>query len=613
MNNRRRLVIAVSVVLALVAGLAVWWPLYRTLSAGSAEAGPAVRDASYSELAAKLKAGGLDQVVVYGSSSVAATAKGGQVLRSMMPERIAADFAEQAVLTGIKVEFSSEEFIPYKGGDVTAKTVLAVAGNLAILGALAAFLYMYVVRGAMGGRSRARLAKPADSKSRFADVAGCDAEKLELQEVVEFLRDPGRFSRLGGRVPAGVLMSGPPGTGKTLLARAVAGEAGVPFFSASGSDFVEMYVGVGASRVRGMFAQAKKRAPCILFIDEIDAIGRSRSSGLAGGAHEEREQTLNQLLVEMDGFTPNCGVVVIAATNRPEILDAALTRPGRLSRHVALSNPDIGGRQRILAVHAAKIRLGDQADLAVVARGTPGFSGADLANLVNEAAILAARHGDDTVGPRHFELAKDRLLMGNERPSLAISEDDRRLTAYHEAGHALVALLCPASDPVHKVTIVPRGQALGMVVRLPERDVTSLRRSKLEADLAVAMGGRAAEEIIFGEDDVSTGASGDILMATRLARRMVMEWGMSEKVGMIACLDPHEGNAPVSDHTAREIDGAVRALVEQGRDRAARLLEDYLDELHLLAETLLERESLSGEELAQLVARSRREPVAVRA
>ncbi|MBF0306874.1 MAG: ATP-dependent zinc metalloprotease FtsH [Alphaproteobacteria bacterium] len=520
--------------------------------------------------------------------------------RAMIPEPVGAMLAVEAAGRGLAVAFESEEFLP--SGNLTAETLLAVLGNLAIFALLGAMFYFYIWRGPMSnGRSRANLASPAESLVRFADVAGCDAEKQELEEVVAFLKDPDRFSRLGGRVPPGILMSGPPGTGKTLLAKAVAGEAGVPFFSCSGSDFVEMFVGVGAGRVRSMFAKARKKAPCILFVDEIDAVGRSRSSGM-GGAHEEREQTLNQLLVEMDGFKPNEGVIVIAATNRPELLDEALTRPGRFSRHIVLQAPDLAGRGKILAVHAAKVTLSASVELARVARGTPGFSGADLANLVNEAAILAARDGRAAVGMREFERAKDRILMGNERRIL-MNEDDRRLTAFHEAGHALVALMSPASDPIHKVTIVPRGHALGMMVRLPLRDTPAVRRSRLEADLAVAMGGRAAEELIWGHAEVSTGAAGDILMATRLARRMVTEWGMGDTVGMIA----HDLNAPAhSEATAREIDAEIKSLVARARDHALSILEAHRPDLHLLAETLLEKESLTGDEIDALLGPARR-------
>lgn len=607
MSNRKRLVTVAMIVIGLILGAAVSYPLYDSLTHGqSGEKAAAVKDSNYSEIRAKVAAGDIRTITFYGQTSAAAKAKDGTVYRAVVPALVAADFAKDVVAQGVLVDFKSEEFIPYDG-NLTAETALAVLGNLVIFGFLGVMFYMYVLKGPMG-RSKFKpesLTASKDIPVRFDDVAGCDGEKQELMEIVQFLRDPAKFDRLGGRVPPGVLMSGPPGTGKTLLARAVAGEAGVPFFSVSGSDFVEMYVGVGASRVRSIFAKAKKKAPCILFIDEIDAVGRARSGGQAQGAHEEREQTLNQLLVEMDGFKANSGIIVIAATNRPDILDKALTRPGRFSRHIVLQNPDVAGRERILGVHARKVRLDDGVTLHTVARGTPGFSGAELANLVNEAAILAARNDRDAVTMHDFDMARDRILMGNERPGLVISEDDRRLTAYHEAGHAVVALHCPASDPIHKVTIVPRGQALGMVVRLPEKDSPAMRRSKIVADLAVAMGGRAAEEMIFGADDVTTGASGDIQMASYLARRMVMEWGMSEKVGMIAYNSAHGGPAGeqmISPATSREIDGEVKELVDQACERAMTILDTYSDELHAIAQALLERESLTGEEVDALVA-----------
>ncbi|MBX9633760.1 MAG: ATP-dependent zinc metalloprotease FtsH, partial [Magnetospirillum sp.] len=480
------------------------------------------------------------------------------------------------------------------GDDLSGETVLAVIGTLAIFAIMAAAIWFFVIKGGtvaslIGRGSKAQLASGAAMDVRFPDVAGCDNEKQELMEVVEFLKDPSRFARLGARVPTGILLSGPPGTGKTLLARAVAGEAGVPFFSISGSDFVEMFVGVGAGRVRKMFAQAKKKAPCILFIDEIDAVGRQRSGANARAAHEEREQTLNQLLVEMDGFAPNSGVVVIAATNRPDILDEALMRPGRFSRHVILQTPDLSGREKILGVHVGKLTMDPLADLRVVARGTPGFSGAQLMHLANEAAIVAARHGRAAVTMVDFEAAKDRILMGTERPNF-MGEEDRRLTAYHEAGHAVVALHCPASDPIHKATIVPRGQALGMVVRLPEKDSPALRRSKLKADLAVAMGGRAAEEIIFGAEEISTGASGDIQMASRIARKMVTEWGMSDRIGLIAFGgahgDPYTPEGMRADDTSREIDSEIRILVAEARMKALTILKTHSAQLEAVAQAL---------------------------
>ncbi len=601
MNQRRRLYFVIALLIGVIAGAGACYPLYQALTAPPTAAAE-VREGSYSEIASLLGKGQLASLSFFGSSSAVAETADGLSLTALIPPMVAANLAEAAAQNGVAVHFKPEQFFP-SAGDITAKWMLAVAGNLAVIVFLGILFYFLILRGALAGRSKAALATPDDSTVRFADVAGCDAEKQELMEIVQFLRDPGRFDRLGGRVPAGVLMSGPPGTGKTLLARAVAGEAGVPFFSISGSDFVEMYVGVGAKRVRSVFAKAKKKAPCILFIDEIDAVGRSRSNHAAGGAHEEREQTLNQLLVEMDGFKTNCGVVVIAATNRPDILDKALTRPGRFSRNIVLQNPDVAGREKILAVHAARVALAPTLDLQVVARGTPGFSGADLANLVNEAAILAARAEREAVAGEDFEQAKDRILMGNERRSLKMTEADRRLTAYHEAGHALVAYHCPESDPIHKVTIVPRGRALGMVVRLPENDSPALRRSKLKADLAVAMGGRAAEELIFGSDDVTTGAAGDIQMASQLARRMVAEWGMSERVGAVSFdLGPTQAReGAFSESTSREIDAEVKLLIDCGHERAMSILKGHADQLELLATTLLERESLTGAEVDRLL------------
>ncbi|MDQ0248720.1 ATP-dependent zinc metalloprotease FtsH [Sphingomonas sp. Sphisp140] len=463
--------------------------------------------------------------------------------------------------------------------------------------------------GAMGfGKSRARLLTQKEGKVTFDDVAGIDEAREELQEIVEFLKDPTKFARLGGKIPKGALLVGSPGTGKTLLARAIAGEAGVPFFTISGSDFVEMFVGVGASRVRDMFEQAKKSAPCIVFIDEIDAVGRSRGGGI-GNQNDEREQTLNQLLVEMDGFEANEGIIIIAATNRPDVLDPALLRPGRFDRQVVVPTPDIDGRVKILQVHMRKVPLAPDVDPRVIARGTPGFSGADLANLVNEAALLAARRGKRLVAMSEFEEAKDKVMMGAERRSMVMTDDEKRMTAYHEAGHAIVALHEPASDPIHKATIIPRGRALGMVMRLPERDSYSLHRDKMHANLAVAMGGRVAEELIFGYDKVSSGASGDIQSATRLARAMVTMWGMSDKVGPIEHTysdDSYLGqgglrNAPMSNDTSKLIDSEIKKLVEGGLKRAQQLLTDHNDQLHALANALLEYETLTGEEIKRLI------------
>ncbi len=468
---------------------------------------------------------------------------------------------------------------------------------------------------AMGfGKSRARMLTEKQGRVTFDDVAGIDEAKGELQEIVEFLKDPQKFQRLGGKIPKGVLLVGPPGTGKTLLARAIAGEANVPFFTISGSDFVEMFVGVGATRVRDMFEQGKKNAPCIIFIDEIDAVGRHRGAGLGGG-NDEREQTLNQMLVEMDGFESNEGVILIAATNRPDVLDPALLRPGRFDRQVVVPNPDVNGREKILRVHMRKVPLASDVDPKVIARGTPGFSGADLANLVNEAALLAARIGKRVVAMAEFEHAKDKVMMGTERRSLVMSEAEKRMTAYHEGGHALCAMHEPECDPVHKATIIPRGRALGLVMSLPEGDRYSKSKSKLLAELTMAMGGRAAEEIIFGPDKVSNGAAGDIKMATDQARRMITEWGMSDKLGMIAYGDNSQEvflghsvtqNKNVSEATAREIDGEIKDIIDRAYAKAKRILTENVEELHRLARGLLEHETLSGDEIRTVL---RGEPV----
>jgi cell division protease FtsH len=465
-------------------------------------------------------------------------------------------------------------------------------------------------RGAMGfGKSKAKLLTEAHGRVTFEDVAGIDEAKDELQEIVEFLQDPSKFQRLGGRIPKGALLVGPPGTGKTLLARAIAGEANVPFFSISGSDFVEMFVGVGASRVRDMFEQAKTNAPCIIFIDEIDAVGRHRGAGLGGG-NDEREQTLNQLLVEMDGFEANESIILIAATNRPDVLDPALLRPGRFDRQVVVPNPDIIGREKILKVHMKKTPLAADVEPRVIARGTPGFSGADLANLVNEAALLAARRAKRTVSMREFEDAKDKVMMGAERRSMVMSEEEKSLTAYHEGGHALVALNMEASDPVHKATIIPRGRALGMVMRLPERDQLSITRGKMKADLAVAMGGRIAEEIIFGHEKVTSGASSDIQMATSMAKAMVTQYGMSDELGPLAYGENEQEvflgrsvsrQQNMSEDTQRRIDAEVRKLVDEGYAMARQICQDKIADLHTIAKGLLEYETLSGDEIIGLL------------
>jgi cell division protease FtsH len=463
---------------------------------------------------------------------------------------------------------------------------------------------------AMGfGKSRAKLMMDTKNKVTFADVAGADEAKEELQELVEFLKSPAKFQKLGGKIPKGCLLVGSPGTGKTLLAKAVAGEAGVPFFSISGSDFVEMFVGVGASRVRDMFKQAQQNAPCIVFIDEIDAVGRHRGAGLGGG-NDEREQTLNQLLVEMDGFKDNEGVIVIAATNRPDVLDPALLRPGRFDRQITVPVPDVNGREQILKVHVKKVPIAPDVNIRVIARGTPGFAGADLANIVNEAALIAARKNMNVVTMREFEEAKDKVMMGVERKSMVMKEEERRLTAYHEGGHALVTVFTAASDPIHKATIIPRGRALGMVMRLPEDDRFSSTKEKLLADITVAMGGRVAEEIIFGKEKVTTGASSDIKMATTIARKMVTQWGLSDEIGPVLVGDDRDevflgyslgSQKHTSDELARTIDSEIRKIIDTCYTDAKNILTTNLDKLHMLAKALLEYETLTGEEIKDLL------------
>ncbi len=464
---------------------------------------------------------------------------------------------------------------------------------------------------AMGfGKSRAKMLTEAHGRVTFEDVAGVDEAKQDLQEIVEFLRDPGKYQRLGGRIPRGVLLVGPPGTGKTLIARAVAGEANVPFFTISGSDFVEMFVGVGASRVRDMFEQAKKNAPCIIFIDEIDAVGRHRGAGLGGG-NDEREQTLNQLLVEMDGFEANEGVILIAATNRPDVLDPALLRPGRFDRQVVVPNPDVVGREQILKVHVRKVPLAPDINLKTIARGTPGFSGADLMNLVNEAALTAARRNKRMVTQAEFEEAKDKVMMGAERKSLVMTEEEKMLTAYHEGGHAIVGLNVIATDPIHKATIIPRGRALGMVMQLPERDKLSMSREQMTSRLAIMMGGRVAEELVFGKEKVTSGASSDIEQATRLARMMVTRWGLSEALGTVSYGENQDEvflgmsvsrTQNASEATVQKIDTEIRRFVEEGYNEATRILTEKRADLEALAKGLLEFETLSGDEIIDLLA-----------
>jgi len=468
--------------------------------------------------------------------------------------------------------------------------------------------------GAMGfGRSKAKLMSDSKKKVTFDDVAGIDEAKEEVQEIVEFLRDPRKFMRLGGKIPKGALLIGPPGTGKTLLAKAIAGEADVPFFTISGSDFVEMFVGVGASRVRDMFEQGKKNAPCIIFVDELDAVGRSRGAGLGGG-NDEREQTLNQILVEMDGFETNEGVVIIAATNRPDVLDPALLRPGRFDRQVVVSLPDIVGREQILKIHAKKISLGPDVKLKTIARGTPGFSGADLANLVNESALLAARTNKRIVTMQEFEDAKDKVMMGPERKSMVMTEDDKKLTAYHESGHAIVALNEKASDPIHKATIIPRGRALGVVWTLPERDKYSHSREYIEANISKAMGGRIAEELIFGHEKVTSGAASDIQMATKLAKDMVTRFGMSNELGPLTYGENEDEvflgrsitrQQHMSEETAKKVDAEIKKIVDAGYKRAKKILTEKIDDMHKLAKALILYETLTGDEITDLILKNK--------
>ena len=494
-------------------------------------------------------------------------------------------------------------------------TQLLVA-SFPILLILAIFMFfMRQMQGGGGGRggpmafgkSKARLLGEDQIKTTFADVAGVDEAKEDVHELVDFLRDPSRFQRLGGRIPQGVLMVGPPGTGKTLLAKAIAGEAKVPFFSISGSDFVEMFVGVGASRVRDMFEQAKKQAPCIIFIDEIDAVGRHRGGGYGGG-HDEREQTLNQLLVEMDGFEGNEGIIVIAATNRPDVLDKALLRPGRFDRQVFVGLPDIRGREQILKVHVRKVPLDEHVDLGIIARGTPGFSGADLANLVNEASLFAARANKRIVTTEEFEKARDKIMMGAERRSMVMSEKEKENTAYHEAGHAIVGRMMPEHDPIHKVSIIPRGRALGVTQFLPEEDKYSMSRRQLSSQLCSLFGGRIAEELIHGADGVTTGASNDIERATQMARNMVVRWGLSDSMGPVLYGQeesqvPGTGNTTYSEDTAREIDIEVRRVLDESYDRAKKILEDNIDVLHAMKDALMEYETIDSDQVDDLMAR----------
>jgi cell division protease FtsH len=559
---------------------------------------------AYSDFLSSVDQGQIKSATIRGQEILGAT-QDGHAFRTYAPE--GADVVAPLTTKGVRVQAS-----PPPQPSFLMALLISSFPVLLLIG-----VWIYFMRRMQGGpggilgfgKSRAKLMQQDQRRVTFQDVAGIDEAKQELEEIVEFLKDPQKFQRLGGKIPKGCLLIGPPGTGKTLLARAIAGEANVPFFTISGSDFVEMFVGVGASRVRDMFEQAKRNAPCIVFIDEIDAVGRHRGTGLGGG-HDEREQTLNQLLVEMDGFEANEGVILIAATNRPDVLDPALLRPGRFDRQVVVPNPDILGREQILKVHMRKIPLAPNVDARVIARGTPGFSGADLANLVNEAALLAARAGKRLVGMDDFEAAKDKVLMGSERRSMVMTEQEKQLTAYHEAGHALVGLHVPGNDPLHKVTIIPRGRALGVTMNLPERDRYTFRKSEIEARLAMMFGGRVAEQIIFGHENVTTGAANDIQQATDMARRMVTEWGMSDTLGRLRYSDNEEeiflGRSitrthNVSEDTARLIDAEVRRIVEQAERRARGVLTEHLEDLHALSRALLEYETLSGDDAARVL------------
>jgi cell division protease FtsH len=564
------------------------------------------RALSYSELIQAVDSGTVTGVTFDGDQ-VISTSTDGQRKVTVLPqgETMTQALTEKLIAKGVKVDAESQR----QSGIVSMLSVWLPF--LVLIGVWIFFMNRMQGGGrggAMGfGKSRAKLLTEKHGRVTFDDVAGIDEAKEELEEIVEFLRNPQKFSRLGGKIPKGALLVGPPGTGKTLLARAIAGEAGVPFFTISGSDFVEMFVGVGASRVRDMFEQAKKNAPCIVFIDEIDAVGRSRGVGFGGG-NDEREQTLNQLLVEMDGFEANEGIIIVAATNRRDVLDPALLRPGRFDRQIHVPNPDIKGREKILSVHARKVPLGPDVDLRIIARGSPGFSGADLANLVNEAALMAARYGRRFVTMDDFENAKDKVMMGVERRSMVLTPEQKEKTAWHEAGHAIVGMALPKCDPVYKATIIPRGGALGMVVSLPEMDRLNMHKDEAKQRIAMTMAGKAAEIIKYGEEGVSNGPAGDIMQASQLARAMVMRWGMSDKVGSVDYAEAHEGyqgntgGFSVSAHTKETIETEVRQLIDEGYDLARKILLEKSEEFERLAKGLLEYETLTGDEIRKVIA-----------
>ena len=597
MNNLRNLVLWIVIALLLVF-------LFNLFQNTSQRAN--AQTVSYTQFLQQVDQGEVKKVTVQGDG-IRGELSSGQAFTTTVPSN---DPSLWPTLNNHHVNVSVDR--PDDGMPTLMSVIVNWFPMLLLIGVWVFFLRQMQAGGgkAMGfGKSRAKLLTERQGRVTFEDVAGVDEAKDDLKEIVDFLRDPQKFQRLGGRIPKGVLLVGPPGTGKTLLARAIAGEANVPFFTISGSDFVEMFVGVGASRVRDMFEQAKKNAPCIVFVDEIDAVGRHRGAGLGGG-NDEREQTLNQLLVEMDGFEANEGVILIAATNRPDVLDPALLRPGRFDRQIVVPNPDLGGREKILRVHMRKVPLAPDVDARTIARGTPGFSGADLANLVNEAALLAARRGKRVVTMPEMEDAKDKVMMGAERRSLAMSEDEKRLTAYHEAGHALVGIYMPQHDPLHKVTIIPRGRALGVTMNLPEQDRMSYSKQYCVSKLASMFGGREAEVLVLGPDNVTTGASSDIQQATRMARSMVTEWGMSDKLGRVR----YRGNEQevflghsvaqsnnMSEETARLIDEEVRKLIEDAETTARRILTEHRDQLEIVARGLLDYETLSGDEVTALL------------
>jgi len=596
----------------LIKNLLIWTVIavvLMSLFSGIGGRNVASEEYNYSEFMQQVQTGQVESVVISGRE-ITGILKSGQTFMTFSPETDNSALVGELLNSKVKISGKAPEKQSF-----LAQIFIHWFPFLLLIGVWIFFMRQMQGgggggRGAMSfGKSKAKMQTEDQVKVTFSDVAGVEEAKEEVKELVDFLRDPGKFQNLGGQIPRGVLMVGSPGTGKTLLARAIAGEAKVPFFTISGSDFVEMFVGVGASRVRDMFEQAKKHAPCIIFIDEIDAVGRHRGAGLGGG-HDEREQTLNQLLVEMDGFEGNEGVIVIAATNRPDVLDPALLRPGRFDRQVTVPLPDIRGREQILKVHMKKTPLANDVKPKLLARGTPGFSGADLANLVNEAALLAARKNKRIVTYQEFEEAKDKVMMGAERRSMVMSEEEKRLTAYHEAGHAIVTINEKAAYPIHKATIIPRGRALGMVMQLPERDEVSQTREQLHAQLAIAMGGRVAEEIIFGEDKVTTGAASDIEQATKRARAMVMRAGLSKELGPVAYGENEEEvflgrsvarQQNMSEETARKVDNEIRKIVDKGYDRAKKVLTDKIDDLHKLAKALLTYETLTGEEILDIV------------